>query len=593
MNSQAIRPRVPPRLLRIVKYVCLLAAISVIVVFGTFGYNVGPAYYYLTLTAVVPVIGFVFSRRAIIKVGALLRARKHWAATGAELERVQHTMLDELRRSYRDLTREDDCGFVDDRTWADLGMDDLVEEIDVCFTMAGRNELVRTLGHALPDEQRRARLANVSSRFTSDPAYRDRVAAVLSSIGEERNADPATLLWESALRRDPLLPLFVTMSALALLSIAFTVFINPTFGFLLIIAVFFTNMWIYYRKARHLSGLIPALRVLSRMIAASDSLGVRQELIATARRVRGPLKWLLTGAPSPTMSVTGDISEAILLYIKIFFQVDLIAYERAIEQVRSDLTSYQELYQEIGLLDVAFALSSFRARETKVCDAQITAGGQNAPEAHAVNTYHPLLEEAVPNSVSLRRPGAIVTGTNMAGKSTFLRTIGINVLLAQTAGFAFAEDYSGSRFRLVSSINKRDDLAQGKSFYYDEAERIYRMIEEVGTGQPTLLLIDELLAGTNSLERESASMAILHYLAGRNAVTVAATHDVNIARGVADRYALYYFTDHADEKGLSFDYHLHEGVVGTRNAIRLLRLIGYPEDIIRAALERTGDPDLQ
>lgn len=177
----------------------------------------------------------------------------------------------------------------------------------------------------------------------------------------------------------------------------------------------------------------------------------------------------------------------------------------------------------------------------------------------------------------------------MAGKSTFLRSVGVNALLAQTIGACFAERYTGSRYLVMTSIEKRDALEEGKSFYYAEAERIFRMIESVDDETPVLLLIDELLSGTNSLERESASVAILHYLSEHNALTVAATHDVTIARRLEELYAAYYFTDHATDTGLSFDYKIRPGIVKTRNAIRLLSLIGYPQEVIDSALRGADD----
>jgi DNA mismatch repair ATPase MutS len=141
----------------------------------------------------------------------------------------------------------------------------------------------------------------------------------------------------------------------------------------------------------------------------------------------------------------------------------------------------------------------------------------------------------------------------------------------------------------MSSIEKHDDLESGKSFYYDEAERIFRMIERVGGEVPVLLLIDELLSGTNSLERESASVAILHFLARRNALTVTATHDITIAKRLGGVYPSFYFTDHADDKGLSFDYKIRPGIVQSRNAIKLLSIIGYPEDVIQEAMKEAGE----
>ena len=503
------------------------------------------------------------------------------------MERVPYTQFEHYREKYGDYTRDAALGYVDDRTWADLGMNEIHDRIDVSFTMAGRNELYRILRHALPPEgsiQERTELMRV---FTEDQQRRQEIAQVLSRVGEERDADPAVLLWGDSVESDDLFPVFIGMCGMSIAAVLITAFGNLTLGIVAIVVSFFTNMWVYYRKARHVSVYVPALRVLSRMIEAAKDLPWYDlpELRKDARGARRAFRWLLTGAPSPSPTFSGDITEVVLLYIKIFFQIDLIAYNRIVRTIAKHHDSFRSLYQGLGTIDALYSLASYRARRKRSCDVE-PADPENG-EIGLEGAYHPLIARAIPNTVALHRPGAIVTGTNMAGKSTFLRTVGICVLFAQTAGYTFASRYRAPRFRIMSSIEKHDDLAEGKSFYYDEAERIYRMIEEVGSGTPVLLLIDELLSGTNSLERESASIAILHYLADRPALTIAATHDVAIARGVADTYALHYFTDSADENGLSFDYKIHEGVVETRNAIKLLRLIGYPEDVITSALEST------
>jgi MutS-like protein len=575
--------------------VSAIAAVATLVGFATVGYNIGPGYYWLILTALIPAGGFFLFRRALIIRLARIRAQERWLSDGTDVERVRHTRFEQLRHRYGEYTRDDSLGFVDDRTWNDLAMDEIHEHTDVCFTTAGRNELYRILRHSLPPAGTISERLTQSATYRTDEAERERIAGVLSAIGEEPDADPAALLWGDGAKRDKLYPLFVCMAFLAVASIVTAAAIDLTVGLASIGIVFLVNMWIYFQKAKHVSVYIPALRVLSRMIGAADELPRLGGLERTPTGARQALGWLLTGAPSAMPSFSGDIVEMFFLYIKIFFQIDLLAYDRIIRHVIANREDYQTLYQALGSLDAIYALASYRARRDTTCDAVVTedqpGGSQTAMGAgslHLEGVYHPLVEDAVANTVTLARPGAIVTGTNMAGKSTFLRTVGINVLFAQTAGFAFAGAYRSGRFRVFSSIDKRDDLAEGKSFYFDEAERIYRMIEEVKEDVPALLLIDELLSGTNSLERESASIAILHYLSERNALTIAATHDVTIAAGVRDRYALFYFTDRADDKGLTFDFKIQQGVVKTRNAIKLLRLIGYPEDVIRAALDRTA-----
>jgi hypothetical protein len=595
MKLPAHLARFRPGTLRFFRTTMGIGALAVLAVFGSIGYNRTPDYYWLMLTAIAPAALYVVFRRAVPIADARIRARKRWKSYGPTVERVPYTKFEEYRARYGEATRDRSLGFVDDRTWNDLGMDEIHDRIDVCFTMAGRNELYRILRHALPPEQTLTDRASLMQLFTEDEARRQEIAQALSRIGEERDADPAVLLWSEAVEPDDLFPLFIGMSIFSVASIVIAAAFNLALGLIAVAVAFFSNMWLYYRKARHVSIYVPALRVLSRMINAASDFPWYDlpELQKQARGAKRAFRWLLTGAPSPSPTFSGDVTEVVLLYIKIFFQIDLIAYNRIVQTIRKNMTAFRSLYRGVGSIDALYALASYRARRRRTCTAELEP---SAPAAAASDlraairmdgAYHPLVPRAVPNSIDLAMPGAIITGTNMAGKSTFLRTVGINVLFAQTAGYAFAKGYRAPRFRLMSSIEKHDDLAEGKSFYYDEAERIYRMIEEVGEETPVLLLIDELLSGTNSLERESASVAILHYLADRKALTIAATHDVTIARGVSDRFELYYFTDAADESGLTFDYKIHEGVVQTRNAIKLLRLIGYPEDVIETALEST------
>ncbi|MFW5743340.1 MAG: MutS-related protein [Spirochaetota bacterium] len=600
--------RLRPGFLRFLRTTFGLATFAVVAAFGTVGYNFGASYYWLMAAAVVPAAVYAILRRAVPIAQARMLAKKRWKAYGPNVERVPYTQFEVYRDRYGGLTRDPRLGFVDDRTWNDLGMDEIHDRIDVCFTIAGRNELYRTLRHALPPESALADRAELMELFSTNSGERLRIAQALARIGEERDADPATLLWGDGAQPDDLYPVFIAMCVFSVAAIVTTAAVDLTLGIIAIVVAFFSNMWVYYRKARHLSVHIPALRVLSRMIEAAKRLD--WYALPEARRHTGGAKrayaWLLTGAPSPSPTLSGDITEVVFLYVKMFFQIDLIAYNRIVRTIAKNEEAYRALYQGIGSIDALFALASYRARRRRTCDAELSTtaaedparpgndGGGDAPASpvsdigiHLDGAYHPLIGRAVPNTVTLDLPGAIVTGTNMAGKSTFLRMVGINVLFAQTTGYAFAKAYRAPRFRIMSSIEKHDDIEEGKSFYYDEAERIYTMIEETGTGEATLLLIDELLSGTNSLERESASVAILHYLADRKALTIAATHDVAIARGVADRYSLHYFTDSADENGLTFDYKIHDGVVQTRNAIKLLRLIGYPEDVIETALEST------
>jgi DNA mismatch repair ATPase MutS len=176
--------------------------------------------------------------------------------------------------------------------------------------------------------------------------------------------------------------------------------------------------------------------------------------------------------------------------------------------------------------------------------------------------------------------GIIVTGSNMSGKSTFLRTLGVNQVLAMTICVAFARRYRVSPLLTMSSITNRDSLLDAESHYLVEARRLLALMAAGRGGHPALLIIDEILSGTNSEERIEASIRILRHFAGLQCLAVAATHDRPIAAALDGAYVNIHFTHSIDGEGLEFDYRLHEGIVEAGNAFRLLRLLGYPEEIL-------------
>ncbi len=576
------------------RWLLLLASIGIILVFWAVGYNYGSHYYLYIPAAVVPFSGFVALRRSAQAYRARARVRVQWRR-GPRNDRKE--MKAAQLESYFAAFVPDSVPAVDVQTWSDLGLGDLYADMDTCFGAPGRNELYALLRCCLPEPEEVLAREAEAKLLGSDPEFRTRLLSELALLDDHPDRDCADLLAEEEIHTDGLQPFFVLLGAGAVLSILSPFFVGLGNGFILIIAMFGINMWVYYRKARHLSAYVPALRSLDTIIRQATricrlptpeqipDIERLRPLVSSVQPLARRFRWIITGSSAGVMSLTGDLVESFFLYIKIFFQIDLIVFGRVSKGIRTQRDTLRSLYRTIGRLDAVQAITSYRERLELEVEPAIVEG----LTLEAEGVYHPLIENAVANTVSIRQPGALITGTNMAGKSTFLRTIGINVVLAQTIGACFADGYRSGRFLVMSSIEKGDDPGSGRSFYYNEAERIFRMIERVGGEVPVLLLIDELLSGTNSIEREGASVAILRYLSQRHALTLAATHDVGIARRVQELYEPFYFTDHAGKKGLTFDYTIRPGIVQSRNAIRLLALIGYPQDLVNEALAESGD----
>ena len=194
---------------------------------------------------------------------------------------------------------------------------------------------------------------------------------------------------------------------------------------------------------------------------------------------------------------------------------------------------------------------------------------------------HPLLEESrvVRNSVRLggELHAMIVSGSNMSGKSTLLRTVGANVVLAQAGAPVRARRLRLSALALGASIRVSDSLQGGTSRFYAEIMRLHQIMELASGGPAVLFLLDELLHGTNSHDRRIGAEAIVRGLVDRGAIGLLTTHDLalaHIAEALAPRAINVHFEDHLENGRMSFDYLLHAGVVEKSNALELMRSVG-------------------
>ncbi len=203
---------------------------------------------------------------------------------------------------------------------------------------------------------------------------------------------------------------------------------------------------------------------------------------------------------------------------------------------------------------------------------------------------HPLLDErqVVRNDVALEPPCQllVVSGSNMSGKSTLLKAIGVNLVLAQAGAPVRAASLASAPFLVGASLVLRDSLLEGRSRFYAEIVRLRDIVAATGGPRPVLFLLDELLSGTNSHDRAIGAAGVLQGLLDRGAVGLVTTHDLALT-GIADslggRAANWHFEDQLEAGALRFDYQLRPGVVTRSNALELMRSVGLYQDAALAA----------
>ncbi len=198
---------------------------------------------------------------------------------------------------------------------------------------------------------------------------------------------------------------------------------------------------------------------------------------------------------------------------------------------------------------------------------------------------HPLIpvEKKVCNDFTLDQWGevVIITGSNMAGKSTFLRTIGVNLCLAYAGGPVNAGVLRTHPFRLFSCIRVSDSVTEGYSYFYSEVRRLRALLEELARpGYPLMFLIDEIFKGTNNRERLIGSRSFVRALVGRNCLGVISTHDLELVKlaDVLPEVKNAHFREEVVEGRMVFDYRLRPGPCPTTNALKIMQMEGLPVD---------------
>ncbi|MDR0499920.1 MAG: hypothetical protein LBG97_01550 [Coriobacteriales bacterium] len=340
------------------------------------------------------------------------------------------------------------------------------------------------------------------------------------------------------------------------------------------------------------------------------------------------------GAISGAVQRNSWYTEAELLreFYEIFFLARVRHYNRAMHILKANHELLHLLYHSFGTLDVAIAIYSFReslpyyalpkfcapvANKSEACYVEkctpcdtshtqtrtVSAADDSCcaqtsePGAsrnmqlnnmlQASDLYHPLVHNPVANSVNLAH-GNLITGSNASGKSTFIKAIGVNAILAQTINTCTAKSLQMQPMLVISAMAARDSVLTKESYFIAETRALKRLVDAT-YAHPCLCLIDEILRGTNTTERIAASAAILKNLVASTreqslkSVVLAATHDLELVDLLGDNYKNYHFDEIVGSDTVEFDYLIKDGKATGKNAIKLLALLGFEASIVNGA----------
>ena len=501
---------------------------------------------------------------------------------------VRYEAADPARiRAYYEFRREneEETFFLDDITWNDLDMEDIFLRINPGLSFSGEQFLYYLLRAPAQTRQEYERRRRVIGLMEKDAALRLEVQLLLSRLGCRRKVELCqafspkshSLLW---------LAIYVLLF-LMLLASAISVTFSTQTGLMLLVLACTMNSIVHEVRVRQVQSdfdtvnYIVNMAFVLRRLRRLHHAGLDREL-EQAYEALDDLKAILR---------TGGVSRApddgISAMVTMVTLVDLIAYEFLKRRLAKGHRQLFAIHEGLGKLDAAIAAASWRCGMVCRCDPELDFEQEHI-RIEAEGLVHPLLDEPVANDLKAERP-VLITGSNASGKSTFLKSAALCAVLSQGLCTAPAQRYTAGAFRVYSSMALSDDLLAGESYYIVETRSLKRILDEAQqTGQPVRGVVDEVLRGTNTVERIAASSQVLAELAGKQVMCLTATHDLELCELLAAQYDLYHFREYIDGERMWFDYLLRPGKAVSRNAINLLRLLGFDEQLVKRAHERAN-----
>lgn len=476
---------------------------------------------------------------------------------------------------------------IDEITWNDLDMDRIFMLMNQTVSSAGEDYLYAMLHRPEFSEERLKERERLFCFFEKEEKTRIRCQQILTTLRKPRGLS----LYQSIhVEKDCQVgsPIREILSCVLFFASLVAFMVVPAYGVFAFLAVSGINIITYLKGKEEINRYLGGFRSVMQLIGCADALekaGI-SELSEYIKRLKDCKKALGSFRKGSFLVVNHDGMEtgpeAVMLdYIRMMTHIDLIKFNSMMKAMREHQKEIEEMIEIFGLLDACISIASFRELLPYYCSPKFDSDKKRAV-LDVENLYHPLILEPVANSIKTTK-AVLVTGSNASGKSTFLKMVAINAILAQTIHTCMATECKMSYFRVMTSMALRDDLESKESYYIVEIKSLKRILDSAKEETPLLCIVDEVLRGTNTIERIAASSEILASLCLPHVLSFAATHDIELTYMLEEYYTNYHFEEEVKEDDVKFNYLLKKGRVTTRNAIRLLKMTGYDDSIVEAS----------
>jgi MutS domain V len=484
-------------------------------------------------------------------------------------------------RSFDLLRTESKADWVDDRTWRDLEFPRIFSDLNTTITPIGRQYLYKQLRRYEYQTDTLDQRTRAYEELRTNSSLRETLQVLLKGLEQDATAHIADALFGPPPERPQYHLAVYAWALFSLLALVGAVASSISLWIVALVLgvnalILFTSSPKLVRDAQTLITCSSMLGIADKMAALNSDAAVTSltELASESpkrARLRKDIRLL-------TLLGGNSALAGIALFLDLCCLVKFVAYSRTVDRFVERRADWISTYALIGSIDAAIAVAHFLHRTPNYCRPNVVSGAVIA----IGNGYHPLLTQPVTHSVSLNGRSALVTGSNMAGKTTFVKMIGTNIILGHTLGVCLATSATIPQSSVTASIRGEQSVEAGESRFFSEVKAIRQFIDSASRGECRVFVIDEIFSGTNTIERVAAAKAVLSAIS-RDAQVLATTHDVELQQLLAGSFELFHFQENPTVEGF-FDFELRVGISTERNAIRVLERMGIPENIIGDAL---------
>lgn len=477
---------------------------------------------------------------------------------------------------------------IDDITWNDLSMDKLFRRMNYCYSSAGEERLYYMLRNPLLEQKPLDEMEGKIRALSEREEERIRLQVAFAKIGRtgkhsifEYLKHLKDLGKRSNLKH--LIPIAILCIGTGVIMVDFSI------GLLIIAGTLIYNIITYYKERSVIDPYIISFEYVIRMLRSCKILentksSIFEDEIQQLQKLRQSLSSIMNGAmliSNPGNAGSSNPLDLVVDYLKFILHIDIIRFNSMLHFFTENEEKIVEMLKIIGSMEATVSIAMFRGSLPQWCEPQFC----DQRELDLEEIYHCEIENPVCNDLKTEKP-VLLTGSNASGKSTFLKTVAINAILAQTIHTCMAKRFHTSFYRIYTSMSLRDNLETNESYYMVEIKSMKRIMDAAKTHDtPVLCFVDEVLRGTNTVERISASTEILKLMAENDVMAFAATHDIELTLLLKEIYNNYHFEETMTNDDVVFEYKIHEGPATTRNAIKLLKIMGYDSKITDRAEE--------